>query len=117
MVAVVKSSRIFGLNKTNAMPMWWMTEMGRKQYPKYVSVKSDFDMSFLMAHHTVDPRKSYCHPYSAPAKSGHPKKEKRVKNFLAGNQKKRNKSTMDSMESDQKKKKSRKRMSGGKQVG
>ena len=79
--------------------------------------ESDFDMSFLRAHHTVDPTKSYCPPYSAPAKSGRPKKEKRVKNFLEGDQKKRKKSIMDSMESHQKKKKSRKRMSGGKQVG
>ena len=105
MVEVVKSSRIVELNKTNALPMWWMMEMWRKQFPKNVIVACDFDMSFLRAHHTVDSTKRYCPPYSAPDKSGRPKKETKVKNILDGNQKKRKNSIMDSMESEQKKKK------------
>ena len=120
MVAVVKSSRFVGLNTINAMPMWWTTAMWRKQYPKDVIVKSDFDMSYLRAHHTVEPTKRYCPPYSAPNKLGRPKKEKRVKNYLEGNQKKRKKSIVESMESEQKKKKASKTKSGGsggKQVG
>ena len=90
--------------------------MWRKQFPKDDIVACDFDMSFLRAYHTVDATKRYCPPYSEPDKSGRPKKEKRVKNFLEGNQKKRKKSIMDSMENEQKKK-SRTTMSGSKQVG
>ena len=113
MVEVVKSSRIVGLNEINAMPMLWTTAMWRKQYPKDVIPKSDFDMSYLRAHHTVEPTKRYCPPYSAPNKSGRPKKEKRVNNYLEGNQKKRKKSIVESMESEQKKKKASKTKSGG----
>jgi hypothetical protein len=34
MVAVVKSSKLEGLNSNNAMPKWWTTAMWRLQFPK-----------------------------------------------------------------------------------
>ena len=91
MVAVVKSSRIDGLNMVNAMPMWYTTEMWRTQYPQNDHISYDLDMTSLRNTHTPDTTMRYCPPYIAPKKSGRPKKDKRVKSAIEGNQKKRKK--------------------------
>ena len=114
MVAAVKSSRIVGLNDTNAMPKWWTTETWCLQFPQDGIVACDFDMSSLHANHTSDTTKRYCPPYSGPNKSGCPKKETRGKNFLEGDHQKRKKSIVETMANELKKKKARKTKSGGK---
>ena len=49
MIAMVKSSRIEGLNPNNAMPFWWTTECWswRRQYPADTNVTCNFDMNAL----------------------------------------------------------------------
>jgi hypothetical protein len=42
MIAMVKSSRIEGLNPNNAMPFWWTTECWRRQYPADANVTCNF---------------------------------------------------------------------------
>jgi hypothetical protein len=49
MIAVVKSSRIEGLNPNNAMPFWWTTECWRRQYPADTNVTCNFEMDALRA--------------------------------------------------------------------
>jgi hypothetical protein len=47
MVAVVKSSRIEGLNATNSMPVWWTMECRCNQYPADTNETCHFDMDTL----------------------------------------------------------------------
>ncbi len=118
MIAVVKSSRIKGLNENNAMPKWWTTEMWRLQYPKDTTVLCDFGMDSLKDNHEPDTTLRYCPPYVAPNKAGRPKKDKRLKSSLeAGGKKRKKKSISESMECDNKKAKILKKMSGGKSSG
>ena len=49
MIAMVKSSRIEGLNPNNAMPFWWTTECWRRLYPADTNVTCNFDMDALRA--------------------------------------------------------------------
>ena len=86
MIAVVKSSRIKGLNETNVMPHWWTTEMWRLQYPQDSTVPCDFNMNTLKDNHVPDTKWKYCPPYVAPTKAGRPK-SKRLKSFLEGSKK------------------------------
>jgi hypothetical protein len=115
MVAVVKSSRILGLNESNAMPKWWTTEMWRLQYPQEGNALCDFDMTSIKVNHTPDTKMRYCPPYAMGNKAGCPK-EKRIKSCLEGNTKKRKATIAETIESEQKKKK-RKSKSGGKKIG
>jgi hypothetical protein len=47
MIAVCKSGRIEGLTESNIMPYWWHTSHWQKQYPKEVSVMSNFSKDSL----------------------------------------------------------------------
>jgi hypothetical protein len=115
MIAVVKSSRIKGLNENNAMPCWWTTEMWRLQYPLDSTVLCDFDMNTLKDKHTVDTTMRYCPPYVAPTKAGRPKTEMRLKSSLEGNINKRKKKSIgETMEQESKKAKTMKKKTGGK---
>jgi hypothetical protein len=116
MVAVVKSSRIPGLNETNAMPKWWTTQMWRLQYPKEGNALCDFDMTSIKVNHTPNTKMRYCPPYAIANKAGHPKNDKRMKSCLEGNTPKRKATIAETIESEQIKKK-RKSMSGGKKIG
>jgi hypothetical protein len=115
MVAVVKSSRILGLNESNAMPKWWTTEMWRLQYPQEGKALCDFDMTSIKVNHTPDTKMRYCPPYAMANKAGRPK-TKRIKSCLEGNIKKRKATIAETIESEQKKK-SKKSKSGGKTIG
>ena len=57
----------------------------------------------------------YCPPYVAPNKAGTPKTEKRLKSFLEGGQNKRKKkSIVETMEQESKKAKTMNKKTGGK---
>jgi hypothetical protein len=112
MVAVVKSSRILGLNESNAMPKWWTTEMWRLQYPQEGNALCDFDMTSIKVNHRPDTKMRYCPPYATANKAGRPKDEKRIKSCLEGNTKKRRATIAETIDSEQKKK-SKKSKTGG----
>ena len=116
MVAVVKSSRILGLNESNAMPKWWTTEMWRLQYPKEGNALCDFDMTSIKVNHRPDTKMRYCPPYATANKAGRPKDEKRIKSCLEGNTQKRRATIAETIGSDQKKK-SKKSKTGGNKSG
>jgi len=90
MIAVVKSSRIEGLNPNNAMPFWWTTECWRSQYPADTEVSCNFDMAALRAT-PEDRAMRYCPPFVAARKAGRPKKDKRIKGVLEGKKKQKSK--------------------------
>ena len=119
MVAVVKASRILGLNESNAMPKWWTTEMWRLQYPQEGNALCDFDMASIRVNHTPATKMRYCPPYAIANKSGRPKNDTRMKSCLEGNTPKRKATIAETIESEQKKKskKSKKSLSGGKKIG
>ena len=77
----------------------------------------DFDMTSIRENHAANTTIRYCPPYAVANKSGCPKKDKRMKSCLEGNTPKRKASIADTIESEQKKKKSRKKKSGGKKLG
>jgi hypothetical protein len=58
------------------------------QFPQEDTVSCDFDTNTLRENHTARTTMNYCPPYAVGNNSGRPKKEKRLKNFLEGNQKK-----------------------------
>ena len=76
MIAVCKSGRIDGLNESNIMPYWWHTSHWRKQYPRAVSVTSNFSIE-MMKNGVRDDRYKLCPAISAPNKTGRPKLDKR----------------------------------------
>ena len=81
MIAVCKSGRIDGLNESNIMPYWWHTSHWRKQYPRGISVSTNFSME-MMKNGERDDRYKLCPAISGPKKTGHPKLDKRHKSFM-----------------------------------
>ena len=90
--------------------------MWRLQFPQEGTALCDFDMTYIRENHTPATKMRYCPPYAVANKSGCPKKDKRMKSCLEGNTTKRKATISDTIESEQKKKKSRKSKSGGKQL-
>jgi hypothetical protein len=88
MIAMVKSSRIEGLNPNNAMPFWWTTECWRRQYPVDSNVTCNFDMDALRAT-PEDRAMKYCPPFAGARKAGCPKNDKRIKSPLEGKKKRK----------------------------
>jgi hypothetical protein len=88
MIAMVKSSRIEGLNPNNAMPFWWTTECWRRQYPVDSNVTCNFDMDALRAT-PEDRAMKYCPPFAGARKAGRPKNDKRIKSPLEGKKKRK----------------------------
>ncbi len=88
MIAMVKSSRIKGLNANNCMPFWWTTECWRRQYPANKNVTCNFDMDALRGT-PQDEAMKYCPPFVAAQKAGCPKNEKRIKSPLEGKKKRK----------------------------
>jgi hypothetical protein len=87
MIAVVKSSRIEGLNPNNAMPFWWTTECWRRQYPADTTFGTfNFDMDALRVT-PEDKAMKYCPPFAAARKTGRPMNDKRNKSPLGGEEK------------------------------
>jgi len=111
MIAMVKSSRIEGLNPNNAMPFWWTTECWRRQYPADANVTCNFDMDALRAT-PEDRAMKYCPPFAGARKAGCPKNEKRIKSPLEG-KKKRQRATETTGEAPP----SKRSKQGGKSVG
>jgi hypothetical protein len=103
MIAVVKSSKVVGLNPTNSMPCWYTTKMWRVQYPKNLNY-STITMNTLTSNHTPDTSSRYCPPYAAPRKAGRPKgSSKRCKSPMeVGTKKKAKVSTEQQMMKDAK---------------
>ena len=91
--------------------------MWHLQYPQEGNALCDFDMTSIRENHTPATKMRYCPPYAVANKSGRPKKDKRMKICLEGNTPKRKATIAETIESEQKKKKSRKSKSGGKQLG
>jgi len=116
MVAAVKASRIPALTESNAMPKWWTTDMWRLQFPQESTALYDFDMTSIRKSHTPSTKMRYCPPYAVGNKSGCPKKDKRMKSCLEGNTPKRKATKAETINSEQKKKKSKKSKSGVKQL-
>ena len=81
MIAVCKSGRIEGLNESNIMPYWWHTSHWRKQYPRGVSVGSNFSIE-MMKNGERDDRYKLCPAISGPNKTGRPKLDKRRKSLI-----------------------------------
>ena len=75
-----------------------------------------FDMTSIRKNHTPATKMRYCPPYAVANKSGFPKKDTRMKSCLDGNPPKKEASIAETIESEQKKKQSRKKKSGGKQL-
>ena len=80
-------------------------------------VLCDFDMTSIRENHTPTTTMRYSPQYAVGNKSGRPKKDKRMKSCLDGNTPKRKAAIAETIESEQKKKKSRKSKSDGKQLG
>ena len=68
MIAVLKSSRIKGLNDNNAIPQWWTAKMWHLQYPKDTTVLCDFGMNSLKDNHAGNTTIRYCPPYVAASR-------------------------------------------------
>jgi hypothetical protein len=82
MAAVVVSSRIPALTRTNIMPFWWTSAQWQLQYGKDVLVECYANMEIIRAEFEPDDKNRYCPAWSAPNKAGHPPKGKRRKSCL-----------------------------------
>ena len=87
------------------------------QFPQEGTALCDFDMTSIRENQTPATTMRYCPPYDVANKSGRPKKDKRMKSWLDGNPKKWKATIAETIESEQKKKQSRKKKSGGKELG
>ena len=81
MVALVKSCCIEGLTQVNAMPFWWMTAHWHKKCPQETQELSEINIKSLRTE-SKDHTFRYYPPYTAPSKSGWPKKNKHQKSSL-----------------------------------
>jgi len=82
MAALVISSKIPMLTRENIMPYWWRTDHLQLQFPKDVTVECNVSMETIREDGIQNPNKRYCPSWSAPNKSGRPKKTERRKSVL-----------------------------------
>jgi hypothetical protein len=82
MAAVVVSSRIPQLTRANIMPYWWRTDHLRLQFPKDVLAACNLSIETIREDGIANPNVMYCPAWSAPNKSGRPKKNERRKSVL-----------------------------------
>jgi hypothetical protein len=82
MGAVVVSSRIPALSRTNIMLFWWMHAQWQLQYGKYVLAECFTNMEVVRAEFQTDKRNRYCTAWSAPNKAGRLPKGKFRKSVL-----------------------------------
>ncbi len=82
MAAVVVSSRIPALSRTNIMPFWWTHAQWQLQYGKYVLAECFANLEVVRAEFQLDERNRYCPAWSAPNKAGCLPKDKCRKSVL-----------------------------------
>ncbi len=78
-----------GLDENNIMPIWWMNEQMKLQFPLDVHVGASKDINWVKSHGQPDHNIRHCPLLSAPNKAGHPKKGKRIKGPLEGGKRKK----------------------------
>ena len=82
MAALVNSSRIPNLTRENIMPYWWRTDHWRLQFPRDVMAECNLSMETIREDGIANAHIRYCPAWSAPNKSGRPKKNERRKSVL-----------------------------------
>ena len=82
MASVVISSRIPNLTRENIMPYWWRTDHWRLQFPRDVMAECNISIETIREDGIANPNIRYCPSWSAPNKSGRPKKNDRRKSVL-----------------------------------
>jgi hypothetical protein len=82
MAAVVVSSRIPQLTRANIMPYWWSTDQLRLQFPNDDVAACNLSIETIREDGIAKLNVMYCPAWSAPIKSGRPKKNKRRKSVL-----------------------------------
>ena len=82
MAALVNSSRIPNLTRENIMPYWWRTDHWRLQFPRDVMAECNLSMETIREDGIANTHIRYCPAWSAPNKSGRPKKNERRKSVL-----------------------------------
>jgi len=83
MAALVISSRIPNLTRENIMPYWWRTDHWRLQFPRDVMAECNLSMETIREDGIANTHNiRYCPAWSAPNKSGRPKKNERRKSVL-----------------------------------
>ena len=82
MAALVISSRIPNLTRENIMPYWWRTDHWRLQFPRDVMAECNISIETIREDGIANPNIRYCPAWSAPNKSGRPKKNERRKSVL-----------------------------------
>jgi hypothetical protein len=83
MAAVALSSRLRPqITPISIMPAWWGREQWRKQFPSNVYCDGNTTMKSIKDGKIPDVTLRYCPDWTAPNKSGHPKKAERRKSVL-----------------------------------
>ena len=82
MASVVISSRIPNLTRENIMPYWWRTDHWRLQFRRDVMAECNISIETIREDGIANPNIRYCPSWSAPNKSGRPKKNDRRKSVL-----------------------------------
>lgn len=78
MVVLVKSSVIPTLTRTNIMPHFWSTAHWQMQYPLDLDCNTEMTIQMVKAVSRPNEFIRYCPDWSAPKKSGRPKKSDKV---------------------------------------
>ena len=82
MAALVISSRIPNLTQENIMPYWWRTDHWQLQLQKDVTAECNISIETIREDGKPNSNIRYCPSWSAPNKSGRPKKNERRKSVL-----------------------------------
>jgi hypothetical protein len=82
MAALVISSRVPNLTRENIMPYWWRTDQWQLQLQKDVTAECNISIETIREDGKPDSNIRYCPSWSAPNKSGRPKKNERRKSVL-----------------------------------
>jgi hypothetical protein len=77
MLAIVKSSLIPGLTRTNIMPYFWSTTHWQRQYAQEQMLRMDISIATIKATYVVNKRLHDCPDWGVDRKKGHPKEDKR----------------------------------------
>ncbi len=82
MAALVISSRIPNLTQENIMPYWWRTDHWQLQLQKDITAECNISIETIREDGKPNSNIRYCPSWSAPNKSGRPKKNERRKSVL-----------------------------------
>ncbi len=81
MIVLAKGGRINdpGFTRLSVMPHWYSTAIRRSQFPEDSVCCGNISMKSIKNKNPADNKLRYCPDWSAPRKSGHPKKDEKRK--------------------------------------